>query len=100
MVMSGQRSDVEHTMDYYISHHCVARTKKKGGRASILAVIDVVLRTILFIVTREFGSLGAHTMTKAQMTYAIECTEPRVFNWCEGLRINMMSQLTSCRIGK
>ena len=70
--MSGQRSDVEHTMDHYIRQHCVARMKKKGGRASILAVTDVVLCTILFIVTRAFGSLGSHVTTKAQMTYAIE----------------------------
>ena len=74
VVMSGQRSDVEHTMDYYIRQHCVARTEKRGGRASILAVTDVVLHTILFTVTREFCSLGAHEVTKAQMTYAIECT--------------------------
>ena len=76
VVMSGQRRDVEHTMDHYICQHCVARTEKKGGRASILAVTDVVLRTILFTVTRAFGILGAHAATKAQMTYAIECTEP------------------------
>lgn len=65
VVMSGQRSDVEHTMDYYIHRHCVAGTKKKGGRASILAVTNMVLRTILFTVTRAFGSLGAHAKTKA-----------------------------------
>ena len=100
VIMSGQRSDVEHTMDHYIHQHCVAGTEKKGGRASILAVTDVVLHTILFTMTRAFGSLGAHAATKAQMTYAIECTEPRVFNWCEGLRTNMMSQLTSFRTRK
>lgn len=87
-------------MDHYIHQFCVPGTEKKGGRASILAVTDVVLRTILFTVTRAFGSLGAHAETKAHMTYAIECMEPRVFNWCEGLRTNMMSQLTSCRTGK
>ena len=65
VVMSGQRSDVEHTMDYYIRHHCVAGTENKGGRASILAVTDMVLRTILFTVTRAFCSLGAHAVTKS-----------------------------------
>lgn len=73
--MSGHRGDVEHTMDYYIRQFCVPRTEKKAGRASILVVTDVVLYTILFTVTRAFGSLGAHAETKAQMTYAIECME-------------------------
>jgi len=76
VVMSGQRSDVEHTMDHYICQFCVPGMEKKGGRASILAVTDVVLRTILFTITRAFGSLGAHAATKAQMTYVIECMEP------------------------
>jgi len=74
--------------------------EKKADRASILAVTDVVLHTILFTITRVFGSLGAHATTKAQMAYAVECMEPRVFNWCEGLQTNMMNQLTSCRTGK
>lgn len=78
-------------MDHYINQHCVAGTEKKGGRASILVVTDVVLHTILFTVTRAFSSLGSHVATKAQMTYTIECMEPRVFNWCEGLRTNIMS---------
>jgi len=100
VVMSGQRSDVEFSMDDYIRRYCAAGTKKKAGRASILAVTDMPLRTILFTVMRVFGSLGAHADTKAQMNYAIECMEPRVFNWCEGLRTNLHSQLTSCRMGK
>lgn len=87
-------------MDFYNYQHFVAKIEKKGGRAFILAVTDVVLHTIIFTVTSAFGSLGAHAVTKAQMTYAIECTEPRVFNSCEGLRTNMMSHLTSCRTEK
>lgn len=100
VVMSGQRSDVEATMDDYIRRYCSPETKKKGGKASISAVMDMPLHTILFIVTRGFGSLGAHAATKAHMTYALECVEPRVFNWCEGLRTNLHSQLTSFWMGK
>ena len=100
VAIRGQRSDVEHTMDHYIHQFCAPSTEKKAGRAPIMVVTDVVLRTILFTITRVFGSLGAHVATKAQMAYAVECMEPRVFNWCEGLRTNMMNQLTSCRTGK
>ena len=100
MAISGQRSDIEHTMDHYIRLFCAPSTQKKAGRAPIPAITDIVLRTVLLTITRAFGSLGAHAATKAQMVYAVECLEPRVFNWCEGLRTNMMSQLTSCRTGK
>jgi hypothetical protein len=100
VAMSGQRSDVEHTMDHYIRLFCAAGTQKKAGRAPIPAVTDIVLQTILLTITRAFGSLGAHAATKAQMAYAVECLEPRVFNWCEGLRANLFSQLTSCRTGR
>jgi len=100
VVMSGQRNDVEETMDGYIREYCAPGIVKKSGRAFIPAVMDIPLRTILFSVVRAFGSLGAHSTTKAQMTYALECVEPRVFNWCEGLRTNLHDQLTRCRIGK
>jgi len=100
VMMSGKKYDVEHTMDHYICQFCAPGTKKKAGRASILAVTDVVLHTILFTITRGFGSLGAHAETKAQMAHTVECMEPRVFNWCEGLQTNLMSQLTSCQTEK
>lgn len=80
MVMSGQRNDVEETMDDYIHEYCAPGIMKKSGRASIPTVMDMPLRTILFSVVRAFGSLGAHYSTKVQMTYALECVEPRVFN--------------------
>lgn len=70
------------------------------GRDPIRVVTDIVLRTVLLTITRAFGSLGSHAETKAQMVDAVECMELRVFNWCEGLRTNLMSQLTSCRMGK
>ena len=76
VAMSGQRSDVEHTMDHYIRLFCAPGTQKKAGRAPIPAVTDIVLRTILLTITRAFGSLGAHVATKAQMAYAVECLEP------------------------
>ena len=87
-------------MDHYIHQFCAPGTKKKAGRAPITTVTNIVLHTVLLTISRAFGSLGAHVATKAYMVYAVECMEPRVFNWCEGLRTNLMSQLTSCRTGK
>lgn len=67
-------------MDHYIRQFYVPGMEKKAGRAPILAVTDVVLCTVLYTITRAFGSLGAHAETKVHMAYAVECMEPRVFN--------------------
>lgn len=80
VVMSGQRSDVEETMDGYICRHYVPGMEKKSDKALIYVVTDMPLCTILYFFTRAFGILGAHSAMKAQMTYALECTELRVFN--------------------
>ena len=52
-------------MDHYIHQFYAPGTEKKADRASTLAVTDVVLCTILFTITRVFGSLGAYAATKA-----------------------------------
>ena len=31
------------------------------------------------------------------MLYALECMEPRVFNWCDGVLRNIFTQLTNCK---
>lgn len=64
VAMSGQRLDVEHTMDYYIHLFCAPGTQKKAGIAPISAMTDIVLQTVLLAITRAFGSLGAHAATK------------------------------------
>lgn len=100
VLMSGKRTYVEETMNDYIHEYCVPGTTKKSGRISILIVTNMPLRTIMFTIVRDFGSTVSHSATKAQMTYALECVEPRVFNWCEGLQINIHDQLTHCRTSK
>jgi len=99
VVMSGHRN-VEETTTDYISTHYVAGMSKTSGKIPIKAVVNMPLCTIIFTIARTFGSTGSHHAMKAQMTYAIECTEPRVFNWCEGLLTNLRDQLTRCRAGE
>ena len=33
------------------------------------------------------------------MVYALECMEPTVFNWCEGMLVNLKTQLNKCKRG-
>jgi len=81
-VMSGQRNGMEETTNDYIHSHYVVGTMKTSGKIPIPAVTNMPLHTILFTIVRDFGSMGSHSATKAQMTYALQCTEPQVFNWC------------------
>jgi hypothetical protein len=40
--------------------------------------------------------VAPHMSLQIHFQCAIECMEPRVFNWCEGLLKNMKKQLTKC----
>jgi hypothetical protein len=97
--LSGSRGGGE-PMDYYVAHHCTAGTEKHSGKVSIKDVEDLSLRTILYTITHVAGSASPHMALQSHFQYAIECMEPRVFNWCEGLLKNMKKQLTKCRTGR
>jgi hypothetical protein len=45
------------------------------------------------------GSAAPHMDLQSHFQYALECMEPRVFNWCEGVLKNMKKQLTKCGSG-
>lgn len=88
MNMSGHKN-VEETIADYIATHCIAGTGKKSGNISIKDMVNMPLQTIIFTIVKAFDSNGSHHATKAQMTYAIECNELIVFNWCGGLLTNL-----------
>jgi hypothetical protein len=46
------------------------------------------------------GSAAPHMALQSYFQYALECMEPRVFNWCEGVLRSMKKQLTKCRSGE
>jgi hypothetical protein len=86
--LSGHRGGGE-PMDHYVAQYCSAGTEKFSGKVPIKNVLDLSLRTILFTITHVAGSAAPHMALQNQFQYAIECMEPRVFNWCEGLLKNM-----------
>jgi hypothetical protein len=96
--LSGDRGGGE-PMDYYIVQHCSTGIDKQSGKVPIKNVLELPLRTIVFTITHVAGSAAPHMALHSQFQYAIECMEPRVFNWCEGLLKNMKKQLTKCRTG-
>jgi hypothetical protein len=46
------------------------------------------------------NSHSLHMDLQSYFHYAIDCTEPRVFNWCDGLLHSIKSQLTKSKNGE
>jgi hypothetical protein len=68
-------------MSEYCRIHCVPKDERNKGKVAIWGVQDLTLRTILFTIARMAGSSAPHMALQIYFQYAIECTEPRVFNW-------------------
>lgn len=80
-----------------IQSHCIVEVKKSGRNITIVDVTDFPLKAILYTITRVVGSASCHIATKTQMLYALDCIKPRIFNWCDGILINMKERFTTCR---
>jgi hypothetical protein len=84
-------------MSEYSRLHCVPEAERKKRKVAIWGVQDLTLRTILFTVAYMVGSSAPHMALQSYFQYAIECTEPQVFNWADVLLRSMKRQLTKCR---
>ena len=47
--------------------------------------------------TKLRGITGPHLDLKAQMTIVVERLEPKLFNWCQSLLVNLRDQVTRCK---
>jgi hypothetical protein len=88
------------TMSEYCNQYCVPEAEKKKGKVAIWGVQDLTLHMILFTIARMDGSAAPHMALQSYFQYAIECTEPRVFNWADVVLRSIKRQLTKCRCGK
>jgi hypothetical protein len=86
-------------MSEYIHRHCEPEAERRKGKVAIRGVQDLTLRTILFTIAWMAGSASPHMALQSYFQYAIECTEPRVFNWCDGVLRSMKTQLTKRKNG-
>ena len=66
---------------------------------AIWGVTDITLRTILFTIAWMAGSSAPHMALQSYFQYALECVEPRVFNWADAVLRNLKKQLTKSRRG-
>jgi hypothetical protein len=84
-------------MSEYCCLHCVPEVERKKGKVAIWGVRDLNLHTILFTIAWMAGSSTPHMVLQSYFQYAIECTEPRVFNWVDVVLRSIKRQLTKCR---
>lgn len=97
-LLGGRRSG-EMVKDY-IATYCRARTKPtRDGKSSIKNVTHFPLRTILFIISILTGSSTLHVAIISYMKYGGEFLQPTIFNWSEGVLVNMKEQLYKAREG-
>ena len=61
--------------------------------------MDHPLRTTVYTVGKVAGTRSAHLTTRSHMFYALECMEPKVFNWCEGMLVSLKDKLSKCKRG-
>jgi hypothetical protein len=76
-------------MSEYCRQYCAPEAERSKGKVVIWWVQDLTLGTILFTTARMDGSAAPHMALQSYFQYAIECTEPRVFNWSNVVLRNM-----------
>jgi len=89
-----------HPTEVYVADHYILGSRLVGGWIVIKVVRNLALRSILFSITNMAGSMSAHLASKSQMSYSLQCVEPRLFNWSAGFLRNVKEQITKCRIGR
>ena len=82
--LTGSRADPHSTTDL-IHAHCIRGTQAVSNRIPIAQVTLRPLRAILWMIFRLAGAKSQHVVTKAQMLLALDCMQPQVFDWCDGV---------------
>lgn len=82
----------------YVRRYCREGSQpSKDGKIIIREVTSRPLRTILFTIGRMAGSASVHAANHSYMQYALECLEPKVFNWCDAVLFMIKEQLTKVK---
>jgi len=85
----------------YIITYCKPRSlPNRDVKIRIKDVTELPLRMILFIIARLASNLTLHVASRSYTPYGIECLEPILFNWSEGVLVNLKEQLTKEKEGK
>jgi hypothetical protein len=86
-------------MSEYLRRYCDPEAERRKGKFAIRGVWDLPLQTIIFNISHMVGSASPHMALQIYFQNVIECMEPRVFNWSDGVLHSMKKQLTKCKRG-
>ena len=94
--LTGSRADPRSTTDL-IHAHCIRDTQAVSNRIPIAQVTLRPLRSILWMIVHLAGAKSQHVATKSQMLLALDCMQPQVFDWCDGVVRWVRAELTACK---
>ena len=98
--LSGSARGGESVRDY-VRRYCREGSRpSKDANIIIRDVTDRSLKTILFTFGRMDGGVALHIANRSYMQYALECLQPKVFNWCDAVLVVMKEQLTKVKSGR
>ena len=74
-----------------------AHTGSNSAKVDIVTIPDLVLRVVLFTITRTAGVQAPHEASKNHLLLATECLHPTLFDWATAVTTNIKRQLTKCK---
>jgi hypothetical protein len=86
-------------MSEYLHRYCDPEAERHKGKVSIRGVQELPLQNIIFTITRMVWITSPCMSLQIYFQYEVECMEPRVFNWRDGVPHSMKTQLTKCKKG-
>lgn len=98
-ILEGQQPGGD-TLEILMAQVCPQARRSQSGKVSIPTVPDLVLRAVLFMITRTAGSQAQHEASKNYLRLALDCLNPTIFNWAEAVTLSMKRQLTNFRRGR
>ena len=86
-------------MDDLIERYYTLGMESQSEKLRIQSIVDCPLRMVVYTIGKVDGTRSAHLTTRSHMLYALECMEPTIFNWCEGMLVSLKNQLNKCKGG-
>ena len=98
VVLSGAQRG-ETSLDDLIDQYYALGMESQSGKLHIQSIADYPLRKVVYTIKKVARTRSTHLTTKSHMLYALQCMEPTVFNWCEGMLVCLKDQLNKCKRG-
>jgi len=74
-----------------------AQFGRNNAKVDIATMSDLVLRVILFTITRTAVVQVPHEASKNHLLLVTECLNPTLFDWATTVTTNIKRQLTKCK---